>query len=288
MTFESSAEAADMLSGKKIAQSARDQNLYYQSNADIYELVWGREIHTGLFRSGNETLEEATRAMTMHLAKLAGICKGTTVLNLGCGSAYSDCQIAAAFNSQHTAVDICNEQLVKAQAHISESHCERMVELVAADMQDYLGSPGNFDVVWLQQSLFHVYAKSDVIARAYDTLKRKGVLVLEDTICSNPCSREEVDEIFGGRTKSARISTVDEYTNLLLESGFEIGVAEDHSENLQMTYQLIIDHIRELESDCLDRDAVENWKRLRRGFDRSQQLVIENKLGVVAITAYKR
>ena len=45
--------------------------------AAFYQKLWGgSDIHIGLFVTGDETVAEASRAMTLHLLELAGVTAG--------------------------------------------------------------------------------------------------------------------------------------------------------------------------------------------------------------------
>lgn len=61
----------------------------YYNDPDVtefYRLCWGgSDIHVGHYETGDETVGEASAAMTRHLLGLTGVGSGDRVLDIGCG-----------------------------------------------------------------------------------------------------------------------------------------------------------------------------------------------------------
>lgn len=62
----------------EVADHYDDLDLFYRE-------VWGEHVHHGLWRTGRESTEEATRQLIRHLAQRLGIAPGARVLDIGSG-----------------------------------------------------------------------------------------------------------------------------------------------------------------------------------------------------------
>ena len=54
--------------------------------SEFYQQCWGGEdIHIGLYATGEESVGEASAAMTRHLIACAGVSEGHRILDIACG-----------------------------------------------------------------------------------------------------------------------------------------------------------------------------------------------------------
>lgn len=58
---------------------------HYDEIDPFYRALWGEHLHHGLWRTGREGVEEATRALVDAVADAAGIGAGSRVCDVGCG-----------------------------------------------------------------------------------------------------------------------------------------------------------------------------------------------------------
>src|SRR5690348_17241363 len=58
---------------------------HYDSLDRYYRELWGEHVHHGIWRTGRESVEEATRAMIDLVIVHAGLGWGARVVDAGCG-----------------------------------------------------------------------------------------------------------------------------------------------------------------------------------------------------------
>ena len=235
---------------------------YYDQRGKDYSRIWNEQIHTGLFRAGNEQLDEAVKVMTDYLANLVDIKKSVKVLSVGCGRGSADKQLQASYGVSIYGIDISENQLREVRRNCPEG------SYYNSSMQTIPFEDNYFDIVWVQQSLFHSHDKPAAVREFYRVVKPGGKVVVEDSVLLNPAYREEVLESFGKRVHLTSINTVQELLRYFAEVGFGLVHLEDVSRHLGLTYQKVIEKIR--------REGLED---LHLGFVKSHELVLDRKLG---------
>ncbi len=256
----------------------RSQQEYYARNSDIYTAIWGQEIHTGRFNEGAIQLSDATRNMTLHVAELAKVQKGSRILNFGCGTAMADCIVSLQYGSEHLSVDFSDAQLKKARQNVEAMKVGGLVNLVQGDFHDRLVEPCSVDIVWAQQSLFHARDKHLTISNAFDALVSGGLLVIEDTVCVNERNAPTVEGNFGKRTRSHEIYAPSTYLRVFDDIGFRLIYAEDHSKDLENTYHAVIKNIELQKKVLADVEPHIGWNKLQCGFKQSLDLVEDRQM----------
>src|SRR5690349_13484122 len=65
--------------------SREDVATHYDGLDRFYREIWGEHVHHGLWKTGRETPEAATRQLIAEVAERAGIGPGAEVCDVGCG-----------------------------------------------------------------------------------------------------------------------------------------------------------------------------------------------------------
>ena len=108
---------------------------YYNDAAvsDFYQQCWGGEdIHIGLYATGNETVGEASAAMTQHLIECAGISDGDKVLDIACGFG-GTLRMLARLGCQVKGIDISESCVDRARIINLETGLTDRIEVAAGD-----------------------------------------------------------------------------------------------------------------------------------------------------------
>ena len=67
------------------AQTSGDVAGHYDELDQVYRDIWGEHVHHGLWRSGRESVAEATDALTDLVAARLGVQPGERLVDIGCG-----------------------------------------------------------------------------------------------------------------------------------------------------------------------------------------------------------
>src|SRR5712691_7504351 len=77
--------------------------------------LWGVHLHHGYWISGEETKESAQIQLVEHLAHLAGLRRGSKILDVGCGSGASSIYLARNYQADPTGITISPIQVEMAR-----------------------------------------------------------------------------------------------------------------------------------------------------------------------------
>src|SRR5258707_12617245 len=84
---------------------------HYDLISPYYRSLWGEHLHHGYWIRGDESKEEAQLQLVEHLAKLANVQTGSTVLDIGCGFGGSSICLARKCNAHAIDITISPVQL---------------------------------------------------------------------------------------------------------------------------------------------------------------------------------
>ncbi len=203
--------------------------------------VWGDQIHPGLFEDGVETLYDASMRATARLAELAGVRRGSTVIETACGVGGTARYLASTFGCAVTATNISRGQLETAAAWTEGKPGANLIAYEFANFEDLPYGDAAFDVYWCQDALLYSTERDKAIAEAHRVLKPGGVIALSDlTVVGAP--RGETAKIVDGISK-AGLWSLDGYAKALAASGFEATATEDWSGHVLRSFDRIRDDI---------------------------------------------
>src|SRR5277367_3292792 len=84
---------------------------HYDVLSPHYRSLWGEHIHHGYWIRGDESKEVAQLQLTEHLATLADVGQGSSVLDIGCGMGASSLYLARKYNARATGITISPVQV---------------------------------------------------------------------------------------------------------------------------------------------------------------------------------
>src|SRR5580693_38722 len=88
---------------------------HYDAISPYYQSLWGEHIHHGYWIRGDESKELAQVQLMEHLAELANIQTGCTVLDVGCGFGGSSIYLATKYKASATGITISPVQVEMAR-----------------------------------------------------------------------------------------------------------------------------------------------------------------------------
>lgn len=210
---------------------------YYDDAAvsEFYEQCWGgADIHIGRYATGEESVADASAAMTRYLLELAGIRAGQSVLDIACGFG-GTLRTLARLGCQAKGIDIsmnCVEHARKAndQAGLSNS-----IDVENGDFHDIDSAPDAWDAVVCQEAIIHSANRPRVFAEVHRVLRPDGVFAFSDILTGKGADISMVEAAYERLGASAG-ATIDDYQEMARQAGLEIAYCEERLDDIRTHY----------------------------------------------------
>jgi tocopherol O-methyltransferase len=245
---------------------------HYDLVSPYYQSLWGNHIHHGYWISGDESKEQAQLQLMEHLAELANIQTGCTVLDIGCGFGGSSIYLAQKYKASATGITISPVQVEMARKAAAAEHLDARFLLMDAEALDF---PQQFDLLWSVESISHYHDHRSFFANAARFLKPGGVFALTDWFKKpglSPAQEQKFIEPID-RGMFIELETMDDYESYLVASGLEIVQSEDLTRQCAKSWDIGLDMIRDkslwILAAKMGKDFVANlrsFKAMRTGY----------------------
>jgi tocopherol O-methyltransferase len=217
---------------------------HYDFVSPYYQSLWGNHIHHGYWIRGDESKEQAQLQLMEHLAELANIQTGSTVLDIGCGFGGSSIYLAQKYKARATGITISPVQVEMARKAATAEHLDARFLLMDAEAMDF---PQQFDLLWSVESISHYHDHRSFFANAARFLKPGGVFALTDwfkkTGLSPAQERKFIEPIERGMF--IELETMADYESHLVASGLQIVHRQDLSRQCAKSWDLALNVIRD-------------------------------------------
>jgi len=239
---------------------------HYDAVSPYYQQLWGDHIHHGYWIRGDETKEQAQDQLIDHLAALAKIPKGATILDIGCGFGGTSLYLSRYYGAASTGITISEVQVKMAQeAATKESANAHFFQMDAEAMT--FDHP--FDVLWSMESISHYEDRAKFFASAVNFLKPGGMFALTDWFKRPNLTAAEEKKYIAPIDEGmfVQLATMDTYVEWLQAAGMEIACREDISKPCARSWDLGVEIVADpkfwLLAAKLGRDFVKNLKSFR-------------------------
>ncbi|MEZ5143121.1 MAG: class I SAM-dependent methyltransferase [Acidimicrobiales bacterium] len=215
---------------------------HYDRVTSAWGYLLGDDLHYGVFARGDETLAEATAALTAKMVRGARIEPGVEVLDVGCGTGAPACALASDHGARVTGI---TTSAVGVQAARQRAESLGLAGYVHFEERDGManGYPdASFDRVWVLESSHLMSPRHRVVAECARVLRPGGVMALCDIVLKRPLAFSEVRrlrepltllrQVFG----DAHMEPLDTYAALAEEHGLVVDVIEDLTEATRPTF----------------------------------------------------
>ena len=168
------------------------QNLvkkYYKETAWDFKYVWDWKksghpsVHFGIYDSEASNHQEAVINTIQQMALAAGVKRGDTVLDAGCGRGGASFWLAEKLKAKPTGINISKNQLEECRTENTKRNLS--IEFIESDFCNTPFKDNSFDVVWACESSCHSPRKFDFYKESFRVLKPGGTIVIGDCVRSS-------------------------------------------------------------------------------------------------------
>jgi tocopherol O-methyltransferase len=217
---------------------------HYDFVSPYYQSLWGEHLHHGYWIRGDESKELAQLQLIEHLAELANVQTGSTVLDIGCGFGASSLYLAQKYLACATGITISPVQVEMARKAAVAAQLDARFLLMDAEALDF---PLQFDLLWSVESISHYHDRRSFFANAARFLKPGGVFALTDWFkragLSAVQTRKFIEPIERGMYVD--LETMEDYESHLVASGLQIVHRQDLTRQCAKTWDLGLEVIRD-------------------------------------------
>jgi tocopherol O-methyltransferase len=215
---------------------------HYDLVSPYYRSLWGDHLHHGYWIRGDESKEVAQQQLTEHLATLAGIRDGSTVLDIGCGFGASSLYLARRYNARPTGITISPVQVEIARKAAATAELDAQFLLLDAESLDL---PHKFDVLWSIESISHYYDRRSFFSNAVRFLNPGGTFAITDWFkkagLSTAQARKFIEPIEKGML--VELETMDDYESHLAANDLQILHRQELTHQCAKTWDFGLDII---------------------------------------------
>ncbi len=209
---------------------------YYDGAAhNIYQDIWGENIHLGLFAHPEESLHDAMHRSNEVLAAKAGLTADVYALDVGCGHGALARYLARTFGCRVLATNISEKELDWGRDLTEKEGLSDKVDFQWADFHALPYEDATFDQYWSQEAFLHAADKMKVLNEAFRVVKPGGRLVFTDILVRRNTPAEVRQRIYE-RVKAPDMWDDGDYVQALEGLGFTLEEHADWSTNVAPTY----------------------------------------------------
>jgi tocopherol O-methyltransferase len=217
---------------------------HYDLVSPYYQAFWGENIHHGFWIRGDESKELAQTQLTEHLAQLANLQTGSSVLDIGCGFGGSSLYLAQKYKVRATGITISPVQVEMAKKAAIAAKLDAQFLLMDAEALNF---SQQFDLLWSVEAVSHCHDRRGFFVNAARFLKPGGTFALTDWFkkagLSPAQTRKFIEPIERGMF--VELETMDDYESHLVASGLQIIHRQDLSLQCAKSWDFGLEVIRE-------------------------------------------
>lgn len=236
---------------------------YYNARSESFFDIWGGEyIHYGIYRTGEESLAEASRATVEHMYRglsLDGACARVLDLGSGFGSA---ARYFAERGHRVTCIDLSTQNNA-VNRRLNEEQGITGIEILERSFESLPFDDASFDVAWSQEAICHTAEPREVFAEVFRVLAPGGRFTLSNTCRSASIPGDVLETL--ERRNPVHLRTIAEHTELAESLGFEQESCRDLSGSLTLHYRNMIANVRANETEMVAREGEDYYRRVLEG-----------------------
>ncbi len=238
---------------------------HYDVVSPYYYKLWGEHLHHGYWIGGGESKEHAQQQLIEHLARLAKIPYGATVLDVGCGFGASSMYLCKQFGATTTGITISQVQVEMARAAAAKEKAPARYCLMDAEAMTF---EEPFDVLWSVESISHYHDREKFFGSAAKLLRPGGILALTDWFKKPNLSSAETRKLIHPIEQGmfVRLEELGQYEEFLQSNGMEIVRREELTKHCARTWDVCLDIIADASFWALAAKQGRNFVRYLNSF----------------------
>jgi tocopherol O-methyltransferase len=220
----------------KVPQTGSDVAGHYDELDSIYREIWGEHVHHGLWRTGRESVAEATDALSDRVAAALAPEPGQQLADIGCGYGKTAARLANRLSVSVTGFTLSAEQAAVARARPGPLtfHVRDWLENGMAD--------ASFDHAYAIESTEHFVDKPRLFAEVARTLKPRGRFVVCAWLSEDDPKPWAIRHLLEPICREGRLpgmGTRGEYEAMATEDGLRLHDYEDVSRQVRRTWGIV-------------------------------------------------
>jgi tocopherol O-methyltransferase len=221
----------------KTLQTSGDVAGHYDELDWVYREVWGEHVHHGLWRSGRESVAEATDALSDHVGTQLAPAPGQQLVDIGCGYGATAARLA-----QRLGVEVTGFTLSEEQARVARARPGALTFHVRDWLHNGMPS-GAFDHAYAIESTEHMADKAGLFREVARTLKPGGRFVVCAWLSSDRPTSWQVRHLLEPICREGRLpgmGTRSEYQAWAEQAGLRLASYDDVSGQVARTWSIVL------------------------------------------------
>lgn len=209
---------------------------HYNSLDQFYRKLWGEHVHHGFWKTGKESVKEATEQLIDLVAEEGQIKEGSKVCDVGCGYGATSRFLVQKYKASLTSLTLSQTQweFAKALDPDSKNPCYLLSDFLQNDLPS-----GSFDLVISIESSEHMVDKQKFFDEVIRILKPGGRFVTCAWLAKNTPARWEVDYLLEPICREGRLPSMGseaDYREMMTKAGLKKLRFQDLSPSVKKTW----------------------------------------------------
>jgi tocopherol O-methyltransferase len=231
--------APPLLIVPRVAQVRADVSDHYDELDRVYREIWGEHVHHGFWRTGRESVAEATEALIEMVAERLQPSHGARLVDIGCGYGGTARWMAERFGAEVTGFTVSEAQAAYAAA---QPVVQGSVSIRCKDWLTNSLPAESTDGAYSIESSEHMIDKPLFLREAWRVLKPGGRLVLCAWLARDRPSRRDIDHLLEPICREGRLPGLGNrayYEQEALAAGFVLEGYRDIGRQVGRTWQIV-------------------------------------------------